>query len=106
MFPDDWTKKTPTDYHFNEMIKSDDRATTMEIIAALGGYSVGSGMLSKEDSIIQGLVGIKMKEEDPLTIGYITRKAPPFLAAQCCEHINRALVVISLSTVLRQEYTL
>ncbi len=57
------------------MIKSDDRATTMEIIAALGGYSVGSGMLSKEDSIIQGLVGIKMKEEDPLTIGYITRKS-------------------------------
>ena len=73
MFPDDWTKKTPTDYPFNEMIKSDDRATTMEIIAALGGYSVGSGMLSKEDSIIQGLVGIKMKEENPLTIGYITR---------------------------------
>ena len=74
MFPDDWTKKTPTDYPFNKMIKSDDRATTMEIIAELGGFSVGSGMLSKEDSILQGLVGIKMKEEDPLTIGYITRK--------------------------------
>jgi hypothetical protein len=62
------------DYPFNKMIKSDDRATTMEIIAELGGYSVGSGMLSKEDSILQGLVGIKMKEEDPLTIGYIIRK--------------------------------
>ena len=62
------------DYPFDRMIKSDDRATTMEIIAELGGYSVGSGMLSKEDSILQGLVGIKMKEEDPLTIGYITRK--------------------------------
>lgn len=62
------------DYSFDKMIKSDDRATTMEIIAELGGYSVGSGMLSKEDSILQGLVGIKMKEEDPLTIGYIIRK--------------------------------
>ena len=62
------------DYSFDKMIKSDDRATTMEIIAELGGYSVGSGMLSQEDSILQGLVAVKMKEEDPLTIGYITRK--------------------------------
>lgn len=68
------TEEAMADYSFDKMIKSDDRATTMEIIAELGGYSVGSGMLSKEDSILQGLVGIKMKEEDPLTIGYITRK--------------------------------
>ena len=68
------TEEAMADYSFDKMIKSDDRATTMEIIAELGGYSVGSGMLSKEDSILQGLIGIKMKEEDPLTIGYITRK--------------------------------
>ena len=46
----------------------------MEIIAALGGYSIGSGMLSGDDAILQGLVAIKLKEEDPLIIGYITRK--------------------------------
>ncbi len=68
------TEEAMADYSFDKMIKSDDRATTMEIIAELGGYSVGSGMLSKEDSILKGLVGIKMKEEDTLTIGYITRK--------------------------------
>ncbi len=68
------TEEAMADYSFDKMIKSDDRATTMEIIAELGGYSVGSGMLSKDDSILQGLVAIKMKEEDPLTIGYITRK--------------------------------
>lgn len=68
------TEEAMADYSFDKMIKSDDRATTMEIIAELGGYSVGSGMLSKEDSILKGLVAIKMKEEDPLTIGYITRK--------------------------------
>ena len=56
------------------MIKSDDRATTMEIIAELGGYSVGTGILSWDDAILQGLVSIKLKEEDPLVIGYITRK--------------------------------
>ena len=35
---------------------------------------VGCGMLSSEDAILQGFVSIKLKEEDPLTIGYITRK--------------------------------
>ncbi|MBO5576301.1 MAG: LysR family transcriptional regulator [Ruminococcus sp.] len=62
------------DYAFNKMIKSDDRATTMELIAELDGYSIGSGMLSKADAVLQGLVAVKLKEEDPLTIGYITRK--------------------------------
>ena len=62
------------DYDFPRLIKSDDRATTMEIIAALHGYSIGSGMLSGNDAILKGLVSIKLKEEDPLIIGYITRK--------------------------------
>jgi len=61
------------DYDFKKMVKSDDRATSMEIIAELGGYSIGSGMLSGDDVILGGLVAIKLKEEDPLTIGYITR---------------------------------
>ena len=68
------TEEAMADYAPDRMIKSDDRATTMEIIAELGGYSIGSGMLSKENSILQGLVAIKLKEEDPLFIGYITRK--------------------------------
>lgn len=62
------------DYEFDKLVTSDDRATSIELIAELGGYSVGSGMLSEEDSILQGLVSVKLKEEDPLTIGYITRK--------------------------------
>ncbi len=62
------------DYDFEKMIKSDDRATTMEIIADLHGYSIGSGMLSGDDVILKGLVSIKLIEEDPLTIGYIVRK--------------------------------
>ena len=46
----------------------------MEIIAELGGYSIGTGILSWDDAILQGLVSIKLKEEDPLIIGYITSK--------------------------------
>ncbi len=68
------TEEAMAHYTFDKTIKSDDRATTMEIIADLGGYSIGSGMLSEENAILQGLVSIKLKEEDPLTIGYITRK--------------------------------
>lgn len=68
------TEEAMADYDFDKMIKSDDRATSMEIIAELSGYSVGSGMLSGDTAILQGLVSIKLKEEDPLTIGYITRK--------------------------------
>ncbi len=70
----DGSREIMADYDFDKMIKSDDRATSMEIIAELSGYSVGSGMLSGDTAILQGLVSIKLKEEDPLTIGYITRK--------------------------------
>ncbi|MDO4460262.1 MAG: LysR family transcriptional regulator [Clostridia bacterium] len=62
------------DFVSQKVIKSDDRATTMEIFAELGAYSIGSGMLAEENAILQGLVSIKLKEEDPLTIGYIVRK--------------------------------
>ena len=68
------TEEAMADYDFEKMIRSDDRATSMEIIAELDGYSVGSGMLAEKDSILQGLVSIKLEEEDPLTIGYIIRK--------------------------------
>ncbi len=68
------TEEAMADYVFDKMIKSDDRATSMEIISQLGGFSIGSGMLSEENAILQGLAAIKLKEEDPLTIGYITRK--------------------------------
>ena len=60
------TEEAMADYSFDKMIRSSDRATSMELMAKLGGYSVGSGMLTQEDAILQGLVAIKMKEEDPL----------------------------------------
>ena len=67
------TEEAMADYDFEKMIKSDDRATTMELIADLHGYSVGSGMLAGDEQVLKGLVSIKLKEEDPLIIGYITR---------------------------------
>ena len=68
------TEEAMADYSFDKMIKSDDRATSMELIHELGGYSVGSGMLSQDNAILRGLKAVKLKEEDPLVIGYIIRK--------------------------------
>lgn len=61
-------------YEFDKVIKSDDRATTLEIIADTGGFSIGSGMLAQEAATFKGLVAVKLREEDPLIIGYIVRK--------------------------------
>ncbi|MGN0165085.1 MAG: LysR family transcriptional regulator [Lachnospiraceae bacterium] len=61
-------------YDFDRVIKTNDRATSVEIVAGLNGYSVGTGFLSDSMAITDGLVCIKLKEEDPLTIGYIIRK--------------------------------
>ncbi len=68
------TEEAMADHDFDRMIKSDDRATSMEIIKLLNGYSIGSGMLAGDGAILKGLVSIKLKEEDPLTIGYLVRK--------------------------------
>ncbi len=68
------TEEAMADYDFKKTIKSDDRATTMELLAELGGYSIGSGMLAEKEATLKGMVSVKLKEEDPLVIGYIIRK--------------------------------
>ncbi len=67
------TEEAMADHTFDKMIKSDDRASSIELIATLGGYSIGSGMLSEENALLQGLVSIKLKEKDTIVIGYVVR---------------------------------
>ena len=74
------TEEAMADYEFKKLIKSDDRATTMELIQGLHGFSVGSGMLAGDEQVLKGLVSVKLKEEDPLTIGYIVRKGSELTA--------------------------
>ena len=62
------------DYEFDKLIKTNDRATSSEIMAKLNGYSIGTGIMTDSITLQDGFVTIKLKEEDPLTIGYITRK--------------------------------
>lgn len=61
-------------YEFDKLIKSNDRATTSEIMAKLNGYSIGTGIMTESVTLKDGFVTIKLREEDPLTIGYIMRK--------------------------------
>lgn len=62
------------DYEFDKLIKSNDRATTSEIMAELNGYSIGTGIMTESITLKDEFATIKLKEEDPLTIGYILRK--------------------------------
>ena len=62
------------DYEFDRLIKSNDRATSSELMAKLNGYSIGTGIMTDSITLRDGFVSIKLKEEDPLTIGYIIRK--------------------------------
>ncbi len=62
------------DYEFEKLIKTNDRATSAELLAKLNGYSIGTGIMIDSLTLQDGFVSIKLKEEDPLTIGYIIRK--------------------------------
>ena len=67
------TEEALSDYDFKKLIKSNDRATTAELMAALNGYSIGTGNMTESIALKDDFVCIKLKEEDPLTIGYIVR---------------------------------
>lgn len=62
------------DYDFDKLIKSSDRATSAELMTALNGYSIGTGNMIDSLALKEGIIAIKLKEEDPLTIGYIVKK--------------------------------
>lgn len=67
------TEEALSDYDFPKLIKSNDRATTAELMASLNGYSIGTGNMTESIALKDDFVCIKLKEEDPLTIGYIVR---------------------------------
>lgn len=68
------TEEALADYDFNKIIKSNDRATSAELMAELNGYSIGTGNMTESVALKDGFVCIKLIEEDPLTIGYIVRE--------------------------------
>jgi DNA-binding transcriptional LysR family regulator len=61
-------------YDFPKIIKTNDRATSAELLACIKGFAIGTGIMVDTVALKDDFVCIKMKEEDPLTIGYIIRK--------------------------------
>lgn len=61
-------------YHFKKVIKTGDRATSCEVLTMLGGFAIGTGGMTDSIAVKDVFVSIKLKEEDTLTIGYITKK--------------------------------
>lgn len=49
------------DYDFNKLIKSNDRATSAELMSALNGYSIGTGNMTDSMALKDGFVSIKLK---------------------------------------------
>lgn len=68
------TEEALGNYEFEKLIKTNDRATSAEIMAELNGYSIGTGSMTESITLKDEFIAIKLKEEDPLTIGYIKRK--------------------------------
>lgn len=67
------TEEALGDYDFDKLIKTNDRATSAELMAAMNGYSIGTGVMTDSLALKRDFITIKLKEEDPLTIGYIVR---------------------------------
>lgn len=61
-------------YSFDKIIRSNDRATSCEIINLLNGFAIGTGIMIDSYALNDSFISIKLTEEDPLTIGYITKR--------------------------------
>lgn len=61
-------------YSFEKIVRSNDRATSCELISMLNGFAIGTGIMIESNTLKDTFVSVKLKEEDPLYIGYITKK--------------------------------
>lgn len=61
-------------YAFDKIIRSNDRATSCEMLTLLNGFAIGTGIMINSYALKDSFVSIKLKEEEPLTIGYIIKK--------------------------------
>ena len=77
-------------YDYKKVISTNERATSIELMLGLNGYAVGAAMLHDSQSA-SDLKVIKLKEEDPLTFGYIVRKGA-VLSEMAQSFIDKLLV--------------
>ncbi len=61
-------------YDYKKVISTNERATSIELMLGLDGYAVGAAMLGGDAKTSSDIHVIKLKEDEMLTFGYITRK--------------------------------
>lgn len=60
-------------YEYKNVIRTSDRATTIDLIQELNGYAVGIGTVNNEKTV-NGLSVIKINTQERINVGYIVRK--------------------------------
>lgn len=60
-------------YHYKQLIKANDRATMLNLMVGLNGYTLCSGIIC-EDLNGSDYCAVKLKSEETMTIGYLARK--------------------------------
>lgn len=63
-------------YQYKRLIKANDRATMLNLMVGLNGYTLCSGIICEE---LNGgdYLAIRLKTEEKMTIGYLSRKGSP-----------------------------
>lgn len=60
-------------YHYKQLIKANDRATLLNLMIGLNGYTLCSGIICEELNGSE-YCAIRLKSEEKMTIGYLSRK--------------------------------
>lgn len=68
------TEEALAGYSFDRLIRTNDRATSCEVLKMMNGFAIGTGIMMNSEALQGSIISIKLKEEDPLTIGYIVKK--------------------------------
>ena len=60
-------------YHYKQLIRANDRATLLNLMVGLNGYTLCSGIIC-EDLNGSDYCAVKLKSDETMTIGYLARK--------------------------------
>ena len=66
-------------YGYKRFIRANDRATLLNLMVGLNGYTLCSGIIC-EDLNGEDYCAVKLKSDERMTIGYISRKEAPVSA--------------------------
>lgn len=66
-------------YQYKRFIRANDRATLLNLMVGLNGYTLCSGIICEELNG-EDYCAVKLKSEEKMTIGYISRKDVPISA--------------------------